>query len=141
MERKRFEERHENDELVTGFREVRTEKIIDSKTGLEFDFVLQSIDIDVINNKMSIRAMKYYYDNEGNEFKKERFNYVDYDRKAKYEIVENIEFDNETGEEIITLVSETKIEDEFLPVTNWDAQLGESISLSIINRIKELNNL
>ena len=138
FERTRKIKKFENTETTNGFREVKTEKFLDTKSNLEFDFTLQSLNIDVMNNTMTVKGVKKWYDNENNVFKKKTYTYVDYDKEGVYELVEVVDF--ETGE-VLEVLSETKLEDEFTPVTNWDNNLGETIGNAIINRFKTLNNL
>ena len=137
-ERTRKIKKFENPETTNGFREVKTEKFLDPKSNLEFDFTLQSLNIDVMNNTMTVRGIKTWYDIENNPFKKESYTYVDYDKEGVYELVEVVDFETD---EVLEVLSETKLEDEFTPVTNWDNNLGETIGNAIINRFKTLNNL
>ena len=134
----RIEHRFENPELVTGFMEVKTEKFLDNETNLEYDFTLRSINININSNIIEVIGTKRWYTINGDVFKEEPYRYTDYDKKSKYEIAENV--DLETGEVVETLY-EKKLEDEFLPVTNWNKNIGESISNAIINRFKLLNGL
>lgn len=126
------------DTNVTGFREVKTQKYNDTKSGLQFDFQLDSIKINLKTNKMSISGTKTFYDLNGDVFKKEPASYIDVDTEAVYEIQEEV--DTDTGD-VVNTISETKLSDEYIPITNWDAQVGDIVSQGIINQFIKRNNL
>lgn len=138
FQRTRTEKRFETPNSITGFRDVRTQKFTDPKTNLKFDFELENIQIDIKTNTMRIHGKKTFYDIDGRVFKKEPYSYIDVDTKAEYEIVEEV--DEET-EEVISIVSETKIKDQYTPISNWDNQLGGIVAQGIINQFLNRNNL
>jgi len=137
-QRTRTEKRFETPNSITGFRKVKTQKFKDSKTNLNFDFELESINIDVKTNTMRIHGRKTFYDLDGKVFKKQPYSYIDVDTKAEYEIVEEID---EKTEEVLKVVSEKKIKDEYTPITNWDSQVGGLVAQGIINQFLNRNNL
>lgn len=136
QQRTRLESRFDTE--ITGFREVTSDDYIDDKTNLDFNFELETVTIDLKMNKMIITGWINYYDLQGNIFKQEKYSYQDVDTPAQYEIVET--YDTETGE-VIEVISETKLQDEYLPITNWDSQLGAMISTAIINQFQVRNGL
>jgi len=136
--RNRIEQRFENPNDINGFRDVKSEKYVDANTDLNFDFELERIEINIKTNQMTIFGWKNYYDKNGNIFKRDRSSYIDMDTMAEYQISEVVDEDTD---EVLEILSEEKISDEYTPISKWDSQLGDSISSAILNQFIKRNNL